>query len=177
MFWKGVNLLHISMLLSIYACVSLSFLLLVTSKLMRLQLHSVICIILTLLAYTYTAAMASTSSTASSTAIPSTGSDNSNGSQLLLEAAPPASGPHSADELVRKLDLSNGPASLSLGPLVVHEDGTLSRVQNWDTMTPGERETTMRVLVARNRRRLDRLREAEAEKEQAEKEKAGHKEL
>lgn len=80
--------------------------------------------------------------------------------QLLLEAAAP---PASVDEVVHKLDISNGPASLSLGPLVVHEDGTLSRVQNWDTMTQGERDTTMRVLVARNRRRLDKLRELERE--------------
>lgn len=45
---------------------------------------------------------------------------DSNG-PLLLEA-PPAS----VDEVVHKLDLSNGPASISLGPLVVNEDGQCS---------------------------------------------------
>ena len=60
----------------------------------------------------------------------------------------------------------------SLGPMIVNSDGvstsislsipylmlivygtlqTLSRITNWETMTEGERERTMRVLNARNR--------------------------
>ncbi|KAI0673265.1 hypothetical protein C8Q78DRAFT_712979 [Trametes maxima] len=37
-----------------------------------------------------------------------------------------------------------------LGPVVVNKDGTLSRVANWDAMTPMEKERTLRILVARN---------------------------
>jgi hypothetical protein len=36
----------------------------------------------------------------------------------------------------------NGPSTSladSMGPVVVHEDGTLSRVTNWDIMTEEER--------------------------------------
>ncbi|KAI0651013.1 hypothetical protein C8Q79DRAFT_875203, partial [Trametes meyenii] len=37
-----------------------------------------------------------------------------------------------------------------LGPVVVNKDGTLSRVANWDSMTPIEKERTLRILLARN---------------------------
>lgn len=102
--------------------------------------------------------------------------ENSDSNGPLLLEAPPAS----VDEVVQKLDLSNGPASISLGPLVVNEDGqtsehcmtysihgltrhagTLSRVQNWDKMTVREQETTTRVLTKRNVARLAKLRELE----------------
>ncbi|KAI1488980.1 hypothetical protein F5X96DRAFT_671128 [Biscogniauxia mediterranea] len=49
-----------------------------------------------------------------------------------------------------------------LGPLVVHEDGTLSRVANWGEMAEIERENTLRVLGRRNRMRLDALKEKRA---------------
>jgi len=45
----------------------------------------------------------------------------------------------------------------SLGPMVVNEDGTLSRITNWATLTEGERQTTMRVLVKRNQQRIKNL--------------------
>ncbi|KAK0478729.1 hypothetical protein IW261DRAFT_1337004, partial [Armillaria novae-zelandiae] len=38
-----------------------------------------------------------------------------------------------------------------LGPMVVNSDGTLSRVANWAYMTEKEKETTSRVLSARNK--------------------------
>ncbi|KAH9851195.1 hypothetical protein C2E23DRAFT_733274, partial [Lenzites betulinus] len=38
----------------------------------------------------------------------------------------------------------------SLGPVVVNKDGTLSRISNWENMTPIEKERTLRVLIARN---------------------------
>lgn len=56
-----------------------------------------------------------------------------------------------------KLDVSQSAASVkydALGPLVVNNDGTLSRITNWPEMTPAERERTLRVLVARNKIRL-----------------------
>ncbi|KAI0601709.1 hypothetical protein F4775DRAFT_538861 [Biscogniauxia sp. FL1348] len=49
-----------------------------------------------------------------------------------------------------------------LGPLVVHEDGTLSRVANWGEMAEIERENTLRVLGRRNRMRLDALKKKRA---------------
>ncbi|KAM5541065.1 hypothetical protein V8D89_005376 [Ganoderma adspersum] len=41
-----------------------------------------------------------------------------------------------------------------LGPVVVNKDGTLSRIANWEEMTPIEKERTLRILVARNQVRL-----------------------
>ncbi|KAM5541042.1 hypothetical protein V8D89_005353 [Ganoderma adspersum] len=37
-----------------------------------------------------------------------------------------------------------------LGPVVVNKDGTLSRIANWEEMTPVEKERTVRILVVRN---------------------------
>ncbi|PBK92627.1 hypothetical protein ARMGADRAFT_967130 [Armillaria gallica] len=42
-----------------------------------------------------------------------------------------------------------------LGPMVVNSDSTLSRVANWANMTEKEKETTLRVLSARNKIRLE----------------------
>lgn len=44
-----------------------------------------------------------------------------------------------------------------LGPLVVNQDGTLSRIANWSEMTEGERDNTLRVLGKRNQARLRAL--------------------
>ncbi|RYP05618.1 hypothetical protein DL764_003679 [Monosporascus ibericus] len=45
-----------------------------------------------------------------------------------------------------------------LGPLVVNEDGTLSRIANWGKMADIERENTLRILGRRNKARLAALR-------------------
>ncbi|KAI8949856.1 hypothetical protein F4801DRAFT_381847 [Xylaria longipes] len=45
-----------------------------------------------------------------------------------------------------------------LGPLVVNEDGTLSRIANWEKMADIERENTLRILGKRNQMRLAKLR-------------------
>ncbi|KAK1849690.1 von willebrand factor [Colletotrichum chrysophilum] len=46
-----------------------------------------------------------------------------------------------------------------LGPLVVHQDGTMSRIKNWGEMTKIERESTMRIIGRRNQTRLASLRD------------------
>ncbi|KAI1800694.1 hypothetical protein F4811DRAFT_556554 [Daldinia bambusicola] len=45
-----------------------------------------------------------------------------------------------------------------LGPLVVNEDGTMSRIANWAEMAEIERNNTLRILGKRNKMRLDALR-------------------
>ncbi|KAI0130719.1 hypothetical protein F4814DRAFT_403400 [Daldinia grandis] len=45
-----------------------------------------------------------------------------------------------------------------LGPLVVNEDGTMSRISNWAEMAEIERNNTLRILGKRNKLRLDALR-------------------
>ena len=68
------------------------------------------------------------------------------------------------DAPVRSIDLSSG-ASVALdalGPVVVNEDGTLSRIGNWAQMTPLEQATTQRRISARNNERLAALRAKQA---------------
>ncbi|KAJ3100334.1 hypothetical protein HDU96_010377 [Phlyctochytrium bullatum] len=49
----------------------------------------------------------------------------------------------------------------ALGPVVVNEDGTLSRIANWHSMTEAEQKNTLRVLGKRNQARMARLKAAE----------------
>lgn len=82
---------------------------------------------------------------------------NSNSQPLPL---PP---PPSAEE-ASKLDMSNGEATVkmdALGPLVVNQDGTLSRIENWGQMTEMEKKNTLRILGKRNQARREALRERE----------------
>ncbi|KAI1457923.1 hypothetical protein F4805DRAFT_160452 [Annulohypoxylon moriforme] len=50
-----------------------------------------------------------------------------------------------------------------LGPLVVNEDGTMSRIANWNEMAEIERQNTLRILGRRNKQRLDALKAAKAQ--------------
>ena len=45
-----------------------------------------------------------------------------------------------------------------LGPLVVNQDGTMSRISNWAEMSEIERQNTLRILGKRNKLRLANLR-------------------
>jgi len=61
------------------------------------------------------------------------------------------------------LDISSGAGSVRLdhlGPLVVHLNGTVSRVANWAEMTDIERQNTLTVLGKRNKLRLANLRQS-----------------
>ena len=49
-----------------------------------------------------------------------------------------------------------------LGPIVVNQDGTLSRISNWAEMSDIERKNTLRILGKRNMLRLQSLKESEA---------------
>ncbi|KAI1206155.1 uncharacterized protein F4807DRAFT_440088 [Annulohypoxylon truncatum] len=50
-----------------------------------------------------------------------------------------------------------------LGPLVVNEDGTMSRIANWNEMAEIERQNTLRILGRRNKQRLDALKAKRAQ--------------
>ena len=64
-----------------------------------------------------------------------------------------------------KITVDGGCISLAdeMGPLVVSEDGSLSRISNWAEMTTIERERTVRILGKRNRLRLEKLASQEGE--------------
>ena len=66
------------------------------------------------------------------------------------------------DDAVPRLDVSSG-ATLRmdhLGPLVVSESGSLSRITNWGEMSEREREVARERIAKRNEARLRALREA-----------------
>ncbi|TDZ33710.1 hypothetical protein C8035_v011210 [Colletotrichum spinosum] len=56
-----------------------------------------------------------------------------------------------------------------LGPLVVNQDGTMSRISNWGEMTEIERQNTLRFLGRRNQIRLAKLRDGAGGEGEAEK--------
>ncbi|PYH97569.1 hypothetical protein BO71DRAFT_395997 [Aspergillus ellipticus CBS 707.79] len=67
-----------------------------------------------------------------------------------------------------QLDVSGDGSTVKLdhlGPLVVNQDGSLSRISNWEQMTEIERKNTLRVLGKRNKQRMEALKKSEAEAE------------
>ena len=48
-----------------------------------------------------------------------------------------------------------------LGPVVLNEDGTMSRITNWDQMSDIEQKNTMRIIGKRNKQRREKLLEKE----------------
>ena len=76
--------------------------------------------------------------------------------RLSIEGAAPAA----PEALTHKLFVGGDPVPMDhLGPLVVGEDGRLSRITNWADMYEVERQVTLRVLTKRNVSRLKALRE------------------
>lgn len=68
--------------------------------------------------------------------------------------------PPKGDEPVTNLSVGGEGVKLDhLGPLVVNQDGTLSRISNWDAMSEIERQNTLRILGKRNQLRLKKLRD------------------
>ena len=73
-----------------------------------------------------------------------------------------------ASSATNQLDLSGGGSTAKLdhlGPMVVNTDGTLARITNWEHMTEGEKQATLRVLGKRNKQRLEALKAARGEGE------------
>ncbi|KAI9292640.1 hypothetical protein K502DRAFT_275303, partial [Neoconidiobolus thromboides FSU 785] len=44
-----------------------------------------------------------------------------------------------------------------LGPVIINVDGTISRVNNWNAMSDIEKETFNRLILKRNKERLNLL--------------------
>ncbi|KAI1328098.1 hypothetical protein F5Y16DRAFT_398745 [Xylariaceae sp. FL0255] len=94
---------------------------------------------------------------------PSTPSSNSQpqdpSKPLSLPALPEA--PTSDSSTPQTLEVNGSALRLDhMGPLVVNEDGTMSRIANWDKMAEIEKENALRILGKRNKMRLEKLRAA-----------------
>ncbi|QRV88702.1 Fungal specific transcription factor domain [Ceratobasidium sp. AG-Ba] len=71
---------------------------------------------------------------------------------LLLPA--PGEGT-SGDSDITTLEVGGKSISFDkLGPMIVNSDGTLSRISNWQELTPAEQTNTVRVLSKRNQLRM-----------------------
>ena len=44
-----------------------------------------------------------------------------------------------------------------LGPMIINTDGTIRRIANWDILSPQEKESSWRLISARNRKRVEEL--------------------
>ncbi|KAI7883035.1 hypothetical protein K492DRAFT_144442 [Lichtheimia hyalospora FSU 10163] len=73
--------------------------------------------------------------------------------------------PATAEETV-KVDVNDTYKLKELGPVVVNEDGSLSRINNWHEMADIEKENVNRILLKRNRARLERLKQQQQQQEQ-----------
>ncbi|KAI0865281.1 hypothetical protein F4860DRAFT_460835 [Xylaria cubensis] len=93
-----------------------------------------------------------------------TKSETNNGTQPESEtssSSAPLPALPAADGATSTLEVGGAALRLDhLGPLVVNEDGTLSRIANWEKMADIERENTLRILGKRNQVRLAKLRAA-----------------
>ncbi|KAG0315547.1 hypothetical protein BGZ99_007409 [Dissophora globulifera] len=86
------------------------------------------------------------------------GSDSHNKPLLTL----PAPGDVSSQQPAQQLEVNGTDLKLDiLGPVVVNEDGTISRIDNWSEMADIEKANVRRILLKRNAQRLARLRTAQ----------------
>ncbi|CRG85482.1 hypothetical protein PISL3812_02537 [Talaromyces islandicus] len=84
----------------------------------------------------------------------------SSSTRLALPEVPPAG------EGTQKLDVGGQGSTVSLdhlGPIVVNQDGSMSRISNWAQMTEMEQKNTLRIVGKRNQQRLQALRAAGVE--------------
>ncbi|KAI3320652.1 hypothetical protein HD806DRAFT_226671 [Xylariaceae sp. AK1471] len=117
--------------------------------------------------FSYSTAMDSTTTTTTTTPQPPKTESNTQpeSSRPALPALP------AAGNASQTLEVGGAALRLDhLGPLVVNEDGTMSRISNWDKMMDIEKENTLRILGKRNEMRLAKLRAAKAESGKSENE-------
>jgi hypothetical protein len=63
------------------------------------------------------------------------------------------------DVPVRRITFGEKVKLDDIGPVIVQIDCTLKRIENWHSMTEGEKEATFRRIGGRNQKRLDLCRE------------------
>ncbi|KAI2611619.1 uncharacterized protein GGS25DRAFT_483429 [Hypoxylon fragiforme] len=104
---------------------------------------------------------------------PGTSNNNSQEATAAAAATEPHKTPlplpeptHASDNNVTQLPVDGEGVRLDhLGPLVVNQDGTTSRIANWGEMAEIEKQNTLRILGKRNKQRLETLRGGQQGKE------------
>ena len=60
----------------------------------------------------------------------------------------------------RTIEVNGSPVTLDeYGPIVLNKDGTARRITNWNQMNIIEKETALRVIADRNKRRIAQLKQ------------------
>ncbi|KAF8930858.1 hypothetical protein BGZ58_007990 [Dissophora ornata] len=100
--------------------------------------------------------MSSTSSSSTSPQPSSNTNDQNDQHKPVLTLPAPGDVPQGN---INQLEVNGKDIKLDiLGPVVVNENGTISRIDNWAEMTEIEKANTRRILLKRNAQRLARLR-------------------
>ncbi|XAO25306.1 hypothetical protein I312_104128 [Cryptococcus bacillisporus CA1280] len=97
------------------------------------------------------------------TSIPASANQGDHQSDKRQPLAIEYNGPNRGEE-IQTLDLGEGNVIKldKLGPMIINNDGTMSRIQNWQDLHPIEQERTVRLLVKkRNLVRLKKLSDVE----------------
>ena len=63
-----------------------------------------------------------------------------------------------SDKGTLQVEVGGDPVALDdLGPIIIYDDGTMRRIANWALLTPLEKTATQKRIVARNKKRLEKL--------------------
>lgn len=64
------------------------------------------------------------------------------------------------DDNTRTLNVDGDSIGMpELGPIIINSDGTTRRIANWDILSPQERESSWRLISARNKKRIGLLKQ------------------
>jgi hypothetical protein len=94
-----------------------------------------------------------------SSGIDNTNNSNNNEEKMEIPALPALSN-YAANEEdnVNVLTLDGDALTFErLGPMIINTDGTVRRIANWDILSPQEKESSWRLISARNRKRVEEL--------------------
>ena len=58
---------------------------------------------------------------------------------------------------IRTLKIGETLSLNEIGPVIINADGTTRRISNWDKMSPQEQQSAWKLIGARNRKRLEKL--------------------
>lgn len=81
-----------------------------------------------------------------------------NSSEVLL--LPP---PIEEDPSEKTMKLGEKISMEHLGPIIINTDGSLRRIDNWDKLSKEEQDRSFRLIAARNKKRIEILKQQEQE--------------
>lgn len=86
-----------------------------------------------------------------------------NSSEVLL--LPP---PIEKDPSEKTMKLGEKISMDHLGPIIINTDGSLRRIDNWDKLSKEEQDRSFRLIAARNKKRIEILKQKELQEQQQE---------